>query len=201
VAPLLSLFVAGAALSTDVHPFHEQLELRLAVTAAAAWRQQPQQLSPAFSNSTEFPTGSTALTGTLLTSQSLQSPAAKRARVGDGSSSSSSQAGQTQDPSSTAAAAAGIPAVVQQLLDFCWQQIFDQSCGHTLALRLSLLQYLLVPLLELAPRQQQRAAWFASRVQQLRLLAEHGHAAAAVAAAGDALEEAWRLGSRCAAYR
>jgi hypothetical protein len=57
-----------------------------------------------------------------------------------------------------------------------------------------------VPLLELAPRQHHRAAWYASRVQQLRLLAEHGHAAA-IAVAGDAYEEAWRLGSRGAAYR
>jgi hypothetical protein len=211
---LLLVLLADASRYPAVHPFHEQLELRLAVTAAAAWRQQQQQQQQAAAGSTVsgFVGSGSTQTGTLL----MQPPserntaAAKHARLGDSSGSSLSAAA-TQaftkaghDASAAAAAADAaaevIPAVVQQLLDFCWTQIFDQACGHALPLRLALLQYLLVPLLELAPRQQQRAAWYSSRMQQLRMLAEYGHAAA-VAAAGDAFEEAWRFGSSCAAYK
>jgi hypothetical protein len=197
---------AGGARPADAHPFHEQLELRLAVTTAAAWRWQQQQQQPAGRHA-PGPTGSGTSTATLLAALSPLSPAAKRAKLGDGSSSSShpdsshtSAGSDVRDAAHAASPSADTPAVVQQLLDFLWDHIFDRACGHTLALRLSLLQHLLVPLLELAPKQEQRGAWYSSRVQQLRLLAEYGHAAA-VAAPGDVYEEAWRLGSRCAAYK
>lgn len=177
-------------MSVDAHPFHEQLELRLAVAAAAVWRQKQhqQQLSLA-------PITATGAAGTLLATLGTQSPATKRARLSDvampGYQDPSGPV--QQDPSA-------IPDVAQQLLDCCWSHVFDQSHGHALALRLALVQYLMVPLLELAPRQQQQASWYALHVQQLRTMMEYSHAGA-VAAATSAYEESWRLGSRWAAYR
>ncbi|KAF8072467.1 hypothetical protein HT031_000126 [Scenedesmus sp. PABB004] len=169
------------------HPFQEALELRLAVVAAAVWRAP----APATQGDARAPPAS---------------PAAKRPRLvqaarPDSPAPASPGGGGGPPPGSAQGDPAAIPAAAQALLDDCWRHVFDDAAGHSLGLRLAVLQHLLLPALELAPHPQQRAAWFRNHVAGLLALAQHGAAAAPAAPVAGEHEEAWLLGCRWAAYR
>ena len=175
--------VAGARApgqSRASHVFHEQLELRLAVAVAAVWQQAPPQHQPV---------------------QQLQAVANIR---------DESLAIEPQQFVSSLPAAAMLAhnALAEKLLAFCWLYAFAAPAGGSdgdgtskpLALRLAVLAYVLMPLLELAP-EQARSAWFNTHLPTLAAMAEHGGSGGCAAVAADAYSEEQALCCKWSAYK
>jgi hypothetical protein len=99
--------------------------------------------------------------------------------------------------------------LAQQLLQFCWSYAFGKgpdgsSAPRSLLLRMAMTEYMLLPLLRLAP-DLPRVEWFSAHIVDLIQLAEHGVCTAgggtAPAPASSTSQEQQRLCSKWAAYR